>query len=272
MIGTPIIFGAFAAQAMVAGFAPPVDKPMRVVSEAVRIDNGVTRRFVNARRIVFRQAGSGYRAEIVIEAAEPVGSADDPAAMFRAGFARIAGRTVVIHLDRAGRVTAIDEQAALWTAVLDGIGAQAPAGTSDLDRKRAARVRAIRGALAQMPADRQQLMLASLVAPLIAADIATAGESPPRAVRLPATSPYGTAQLDGIRAVQMTRGQLEVAVTAHGMVAIPGPDGASGSMSLETVRRVDPMTGLVTDSVETVRTLAPDGSVAAERVTTTRLE
>ncbi len=266
-----IIALAIAAQA-VAGFAPPLDKPMRAVTEAVRTDNGITRRFVSARRIVFRPEGSGYRADVTIESAEPVDTADDPAAMFRAGFARIAGRAVVMHLDREGRVVAIDDQAALWAAVLDGIGALAPTGTSDLDRKRAGRVRAIRAALAQVPADRQNATLASLVAPLIAADIAVAGESPPRPVRLPATSPYGAAQLDGIRAVQMTGDQLEVSVTADGAVAIAGPDGASGSVSLETVRRVDPMTGLVTHSVETVRTLAPDGSIAAERVTTTRLK
>ena len=263
-----------AAQASTASFAPPLDRPLRAVTEAARTDGGITRRFTNARRVVFRREGKDYRAEVTIEAGAPVAEGDDdPVAMFRAGFARIAGRTVVLHLDAAGRVTAIDDQAAVWKAFLDGIAALAPAGTGDLDRKRAGRIRAILTALAPMPPERQRATLASLVEPLIAADIAAAGERPPQPVRLPTASPYGVTQLDGIRSVRRVKERLEVTVTAEGAVATPGPEGiAQGRMSLETLRRIDPETGLVVESRETVRTRLADGSTASERTTVTRLD
>lgn len=263
-----------AAQAGSAAFAPPLDRPLRAVTEAVRTDAGITRRFINKRRIVFRREGQGYRADVTIESGAPaMASDDDPAAMFRAGFARIAGRTVVLRLDPAGRVTAIDDQAGMWRAFLDGIAALAPAGSDELSRKRAGRIRAIHAALAPMPPERQRATLASLVEPLIAADIAAAGETPPRAVRVPAASPFGTVQLDGVRAVRRVAGMLEVSVTADGAVSLAGPDGpVQGRMSLETLRRIDPRTGLVTEHRDSVRTRMPDGSVAAERATTTRVE
>lgn len=263
-----------AAQASATGFAPPLDRPLRVATEASRTDAGITRRFTNNRRVVFRRTAQGFRAEVTIESGTPVmASDDDPAAMFRAGFARIAGRSIVLHLDRAGRVTAIDDQAGMWKSFLDGIAALAPPGTDDLSRKRAGRIRAIHAALAPMPPERQRATLASLIEPLIAADVAVAGEAPPRAVQVPAASPFGTVQLDGLRAVRRVTGTLEVTVTADGPVSMRGVDGAAqGRISLEMLRRIDPRTGLVIESRETVRTRTPDGSLTAERSSTTRVE
>lgn len=254
-------------------FTPPLDVPVRAVTEASRTDSGITRRFTNARRIIFHRAVDGYRAEVTIEAGETEGTDDDPAAMFRAGFARIAGRTVVLHLNGEGRVVAVEDQAAIWKSFLDGIAALAPSGTSDLERKRAGRIRAIVAMLAPLPPDRQRATLASLVEPLIAADIAAQGESPPRTVRVPASSAFGTAQLDGIRSVKRAGALLEVTVTADDALMIQGPDGpVQGQIALETVRRIDPATGLVRHSRERVSTRLPDGSSASERTTTTRLE
>lgn len=263
-----------AAQTGAVTFAPPLDRPLRTVTEATRTDAGVTRRFTSARRIVFRRAATGYRAEVTIESGEPAAAGDDdPTAMFRAGFARIAGRTVVLHLDAAGRVTAIDDQAVVWKSFLDGIAALAPAGTGDLDRKRAGRIRAILAALAPMPPERQRATLATLVEPLIAADIAAAGQSPPRPVKVPAGSAFGGAQLDGLRTVRKVAGTLEVVVTADGIITMAGPDGPlQGRISLETLRRVAPQSGLVVESLETRRTHTGDGSSVSERTSATRLE
>lgn len=259
------------AQASAAGFAPPLDRPFRAVTEATRTDAGITRRFTHARRIVFRRSGTAFRAELTIESGEPATTPDDdPTAMFRAGFTRIAGRTVVLHLDSAGRVTAVDDQAAVWKAFLDGIAALAPAGTSDLDRKRAGRVRAILTVLASMPPERQRATLASMVEPLIAADIAQAGESPPRAVRVPAGSSFGTAQIDGIRAVRRSGRQLVASVSAAGDVMMRGPDGQiAGHVAIETERQVDPASGLVSETRDTVRIEMP-GASPASRLTVTR--
>ena len=261
------------AQATATAFAPPVDMPVRVVTEASRTDSGVTRRFTNARRIVFRRVPQGYRAEVTIEAGEPESADDDPAEMFRAGFARIAGRTVVLHLDPQGRIVEVEDQAAIWKSFLDGIAALAPTGATGLDRRRAGRVRAIVAAFAPLPPDRQRATLASLVEPLIAADVAAEGISPPRVVRVPASSAFGAAKLDGLRTVRSTGAHLEVVVTAEGPIAVQAPDGpVEGRIALETVRHVDPATGLVRQIREHVRTSLADGSVASERTTETRLE
>lgn len=261
-----------AVQASAPVFAPPLDHPLRAVTETARTDAGVTRRFINTRRVVFRRSGAGYRAEVTIEAGAPATeSDDDPAAMFRAGFARIAGRGVVLHLDPAGRVTAIEDQAAVWKAFLDGIAALAPAGSGDLDRKRAGRIRAILTVLAPMPPDRQRATLASLVEPLIAADIAVGGESPPRAVRVPAGSAFGTAQLDGVRAVRRDGGHLVVSVSAMGEVTMRGPEGpVTGRIALETTRQVDTASGLILESRDSVRTELA-GAPPATRLTVTTL-
>lgn len=268
------MIAAILLAAQATTFAPPLDQPLRAMTEASRTDAGVTRRFTNARRIVFQREGKGYRAEVTIESGAPVATGDDdPAAMFRAGFTRIAGRSIVLHLDPAGRVTRVDDQAAVWAAVLDGIAGLAPTGTGDVERKRAGRIRAILAALTPMPFDRQRATLASLIEPLVAADIAAAGERAPQPVRLPTASPYGVTQLDGIRSVRRMKDKLDVAVTAEGAVAMPGPEGtAQGQMSLEAFRRIDPQTGLVIESRETVRTRLPDGSTVSERTTITRLE
>lgn len=254
-------------------FAPPLDAPMRAVTRTARTDSGVTRRFVNKRRIVFRRTPEGFRAEVTIETGEPEGADDGPAAMFRAGFARIAGRTVALHLDGRGRVTAVEDQAAVWRAFLDGIAALAPSGSGDLDRKRAGRIRAILAALEPMPPERQRATLASLIEPLIAPDIAAEGERPPHRVHVPAASAFGAARLEGIRAVKRSGTLLEASVAAQGSVSVRTSEGpVQGWMSLETTRRVDPGSGLVMESREAVRTVASDGSAVSERVTVTRLE
>ncbi len=263
-----------AAQASSAGFAPPLDRPLLALTEAARTDAGITRRFTNARRVVFRRAGTGFRAEVTIESGTPAATDhDDPAAMFRAGFARIAGRTVVLQLDPAGRVTAIDDQATVWKAFLDGIAALAPTGTGDLDRKRAGQIRAILAALAPMPPERQRATLASLVEPLIAADIATAGEVQPHTVRVPAGSAFGAAQLDGIRAVRRAGSRLIASVSATGEVTMRGPGGpVTGRVGLESARTVDPVSGLVLEARDSVRTeLAGAQPATRLSVTTLRL-
>lgn len=270
------LIAALLLAAQTATFAPPLDQPLRAVTETSRTDGGVTRRFANGRRIVFHRSATGYRAEVTIEPGPPAapGTAPgevDPVAMFRAGFARIAGRTVVLHLDPAGRVSAIDGQEAIWKAFLDGIAALAPPGTDDLDRKRAGQIRAILAALTPMPPERQRMTLATLVEPLIAADIAAAGESPPRPVRVPAGSAFGGAQLDGIRAVRRARGHLIVSISASGEVTQRTPAGqATGRITLESARRIDPVTGLVLENSDTVRTEIA-GAPPATRVTVTTI-
>lgn len=254
-------------------FAPPLDRTLTMTTETVRIDGPTTRSFVARRTVRFTPAPNGYRVAVTLEDAAADEEESDPAGLLRGGFARLAGRTVVLHLDRAGIVTAIDDAEATWRAVIEGMAALAPTGSDPDTQRRAARVRAIVAALAAQPEAARRKMLGSLVTPLIAPELAAeAAPAPPRAVRVPATSIYGRAELDGLRTVRIGRDGIEISVSATGQVGIATPEGAaSATIALETMRRVDPATGLVRESREHVETLAPDGSLQSERRTVMRI-
>ncbi|WP_066656287.1 MULTISPECIES: hypothetical protein [unclassified Sphingomonas] len=255
-------------------FAPPLNRTLTMTTETVRSEGPTTRRFVARRTIRFSAAPDGYRVAITLDAAASGEVESDPAGLMRAGFARLAGRTVVLQLDRTGAVTAVEDLATIWRAVIDGMGAMAPTGTDPATQQRAARVRAIVAALAAQPEAAQRRMIASLVTPLIAPELVAqaATPAPPRAVRVPATSMYGQTELDGLRAIRVRPDGIEISVSATGSVAVTTAEGkASATITLETLRRIDPHTGLVVESREQVETLAPDGSLQSERMTVTKL-
>ncbi len=266
MITVALLLAAQAAPV----FAPPLDHSLTMTTETVRTEGATSRRFVARRSVRFTAAADGYRAAVTLEDAGAGEVESDPAGLLRAGFARLAGRTVVLHLDRAGSVTGIDDADTTWRAVVDGMAALAPTGNDPATRERAARVRAIVAALAAQPEAARHKMLASLVTPLIAPELVAeaATPAPPRAVRVPAMSIYGKAELDGLRAVRTRPEGIEISVSATGPVAVGT---ASATITLETLRRIDPATGLVIESREQVETLAPDGSLQSERLTVTRL-
>ncbi len=270
MIAIALLVAAQAAPV----FAPPLDRTIIMTTETVRTDGTTTRRFVARRTLRFAAVPEGYRVAVTLAEAGAGEEESDPAGLLRAGFAGLAGRTVTLHLDRTGNVTAIEDADTIWRAVVDGMAALAPKGSDPATQQRAARVRAIVAALAAQPEAARRKMLASLVTPLIAPDVAAeaATPAPPRAVRIPAASVYGKAELDGLRVVRTRPGGIEISVSATGPVAVPSPEGtASATITLETLRRIDPATGLVMESRERVETLAPDGSLQSERLTLTHL-
>lgn len=270
MIAALVLIAAQAAPV----FAPPLDRPVIVTTETLRTDGPTTRRFVARRTLQFSATPDGYRVAVRLEATAAGGEDSDPAGLLQSGFARLAGRTVVLHLDRSGKVSGIEDANAVWRAVVDGIAALAPKGADPAARARAARVAAIAKAFAAQPEAAQRAALASLVAPLIAPELTVeaATPAPPRAVRVTASSIYGKAELDGLRSIRSRADGIEVSVSATGRVAIAAPEGqASATIALETLRRIDPASGLVLESREHVETLAPDGSLQSERLTVTRI-
>ncbi|MCR5870095.1 MULTISPECIES: hypothetical protein [unclassified Sphingomonas] len=255
-------------------FAPPLDRALTMTTETVRTEGPTSRSFVARRTLRFTAAPDGYRVAVTLEDAGAGEEESDPAGLLRSGFTRLAGRTVVLHLDRTGTVTGVDDAEATWRAVVEGMAALAPDGNDPDTQRRAARVRAIVAALQAQPEAARRKMLASLVAPLIAPELVVeaATPAPPRAVRVPATSVYGRAELDGLRSVRSRPDGVEISVSATGPIAVAGPDGqASATITLETLRRVNPETGLVVESRELVETLGPDGNLRSERLTVTRL-
>ncbi|MBX3594629.1 hypothetical protein [Sphingomonas sp.] len=259
-------------QAVAAAFAPPLDTRITVRSEMRRTDNGVSRRFAASRTVVFTRREDGFRATVTLEAAEAEEPGDDPTAMFRAAFSRLAGRRVVFDLDRDGAVIAIADAAALWAALLDGIRSLAPTGGSATERGRAARIAAVVAALNALPDASRRSIIASLLTPLIATDVARGGAQSPQPVRVPAASAFGATQIDGVRSVRLAADTLEVRTAAEGPVRLRGPDGiVDGRIAVEMRRIVERGSGLVVRSEETVRTRTGTEGAAQERVTTTRL-
>jgi hypothetical protein len=255
-------------------FAPPLDRPLTVTTETVRTDGANTRSFIARRSVRFMPAPGGYRVAVTLDATAPGEEGSDPAGLLHAGFARLAGRTVMLQLDRTGAVTGIDDLPVIWRAVTDGMRALAPTGSDPATQQRAARVRAIVAQLSAQPEAAQRRMIGSLITPLIAPELIAeaANPAPPRAVRVPATSVYGRAELDGLRSVRSRPDGIEVAVSATGPVAVSTLEGkANATITLETLRRIDPRTALVLESRERVETMAPDGSLQSERLTVTRL-
>ncbi len=256
-------------------FAPPLDRPLTLTTETVRTEGTQTRRFSARRTVRFMTAPDGYRVAVTLDTTAPDDEVSDPSGLLHVGFARLAGRTVVIQLDRTGNVVGIDDLSGTWRAVIDGMSALAPSGTDPATRQRATRVRGIVATLAAQPEAAQRRMIGSLVTPLIAPGLVTEGTSPgpPRMVQVPATSIYGRAELEGLRSVRSRPDGIEISVSATGPVVVATPEGqASATITLETLRRIDPRTGLVIESREQVETLAPDGSLQSERLTVTRLQ
>ncbi|MDF7774905.1 hypothetical protein P1X14_06590 [Sphingomonas sp. AOB5] len=246
-----MFLAAIVALAQAAIFAPPLDVPIRVVTE--RIEPEGTYR---AERLVrFHRDGAGYRAKVRVIAASAETS-DQRSAMFDAGFSGIIGRTIEFRLDPTGNVVEVIDLAAHWKAFSDGI-ARLTANRNPTATAAAERIRTL-------PEAQQQAIFASLVTALISGD---GGETPDttRTLRLPAASPFGgSAMLDGTRRFERSGEILRSTTLAQGDVA--GRDGATARVSVETVRDTDPRTGLIASARETTRTRL--GEQTRERVST----
>ncbi|NML05917.1 hypothetical protein [Sphingomonas sp. G-3-2-10] len=247
------------ALAQAAIFAPPLDVPIRVIATRTESD-GIYR----AERLVrFHRDGTGYRAEVRLIAATAETS-DFRKSMFDAGYARLAGRTIEFRLDAAGKVTAIADLAGHWNAFCNGLAALASKHTDNASAERKAAAGQIADRFRAMPEEQQRAILASLVTVMIGGDGNEAAGTT-RAIRLPATSPFGgSASLDGTRSFERNGGLVRSVTRAEGQIA--SPDGAPAYISVETLRDTDPHTGLITATRETTHTRR--GSDIRERSST----
>lgn len=228
------------------GFAPPLDTPFVYTTTETRRSGTRTLRFSARRRIVFRRDGDdGVIAELRFEHADH--SADGGiGAMFARAFEALGDRPLRFHLDHDGAVTAIDDRDAVWDrlcAAIDGMGDTAA-------RRKSAQ--AIAAALGGLPVARREAMLASMIEPLIADDLAamTPGDT---TASIPARTPTAPgATIPGRRHVaRRADGTLSISVDADGDVLPPKSGGASVHVAISRRQQVDPVTGLVTSSRET---------------------
>ncbi|MDG2534269.1 hypothetical protein P6144_11460 [Sphingomonas sp. HITSZ_GF] len=231
-----MLLAAIVLQASAVSFAPPLDMPLRVVSE--RRDG--TRAFRLERELRFAREGTGYRAEVILRTATGE-TPDGSGALYEAGYAALIGTPILFHLDAAGALAAIDDMPALWeryctrvAEVAAGRRVLAPADRAKLAARIAAPLRAL-------PAEKQRAMLASLVSAVIVEEPLAPGSAP---VHLPASSAYGSAApLDGMRIVVPIAGGLLRSSTSA----------SSDTVTLEQVSELDPRTGLIARSSKTVR-------------------
>jgi hypothetical protein len=249
-------------------FTPPLATPLLITTEHRSSMDGAERRYALRRLVRFQRSDAGYRAEVRVlapstEAAGAVGG------MIEAGFATLAGRTLVFHLDAKGQVRQIEDMDALWERLCEGIGNIVAAKPSLEAAARTALTQRISGPLRALPDERRLAMLSTLVTAIIA-------EEPPApagtvaAVRLPGASPLGQKLvLDGMRTTTAAAaGEIETVIRASS-----GTPGEGGRVELERTRRSDPRTGLLTFSSDQTRTTlgAVQGGRESVRNTIVRL-
>jgi hypothetical protein len=262
------------AVVLIAPVQAPVARPaFRPIEGAIyrcdtretRTDDNVPQRFHASRRIVFRREGSGYLAETTIDAADQSGPQRGSA--FLAGNRAFLGRVVRVHLDSIGTVTSVDDADAL----IERLAASIEASARDVAGP--ARAAAMAAPLRAFDAGQRRAMLASAVADLIRpADLARVDGT--RTVSLPARMPLPAGQgLPGTESVRRDGGIVTIASHGAGPIAVGGPavpGAATGTITLDTLRRVDASTALVIESRSTRLITTADGkrNSRAETVTT----
>lgn len=230
-----MLLAAIVLQASAASFSPPLDHALRVVTE--RQEDA--RIYRMERRIRFTGEGEGYRAQVVLANADSE-TGDSSGPLFEAGYAALAGATLVLHLDQTGAVTAIDGMPDLWERLCRRVAEVAATRRPLAPGDRSKFADRIAAPLRAMPAERQRAMLASLVLAVIPDEPLRPGTG---AVRLPGSSAYGSATpLEGVRVVvALPDGTLRSTTSA-----------SAEGVALERVTEVDPRTGLITRNRKTL--------------------
>jgi hypothetical protein len=231
-----MLLAAIVLQASAASLSPPLDHGLRVVTE--RQDDA--RLYRMERRLRFAREGEGYRVDVRLAEAEGETS-DSSGALFEAGYAALAGASLTFHLDKAGRVIAIDDLPTLWERFCARIAQVAAARRPLSPAERPRFAERIAAPLRALPADRQRAMLASLVLAIIPDEPLTPGTEP---VHLPGSSAYAsTTPLQGTRTViALPDGLIRSSTIASGE-----------SVTLERITEVDTRTGLITRNSKTLR-------------------
>lgn len=254
-------------------FAPPLGAPLRVVTE--RIETGATeRRFHMERLVRFAREETGYRAEVVILAVDS-DTREASGALYESGFGALAGRTLVFHLDRAGRVMEINGLADIWTRLCRAVADIAAARRNLPVPGRTALVQRLETPLLAMPADRQRELIGSLVAALVAEEASEPMGARP--VRIPGASAFGGAiMMEGTRTLTRAGAGVTSSVT---LASVDTPVAAEGSaparagrVQIEMRREFGASTGILTHSTDITATRIGDGAESREtrRVTTLR--
>lgn len=256
--------------AAAARFDPPLDRPLRLVTSEVRKTQTGTEEFAIERDLVFAREGGGYRATMT---ARPLRTAASTAGkMFTAAVAPFVGEPIVIHLDAAGAITAIDGEEQLWDrlcAALEGMAT----GKGATGQRRDNNARALASPLRRFPPDRRRATLGSAVTAIIAGPLADRlpGERPTTiAGRTFAGAPVTLAARE---TVTRSGDTIDIVTRAEGDQ--PQADGGREPVHsvVERRERVDAVRGLVLETRYRLMLSIgqPPQGAASDNVTTTRL-
>jgi len=224
---------AAAATQAPALLAPVLDRPYRLVFEDERNGPDGIQHFRIERTVVFKSEPEGFRADVTLVDVRTDASGEIGRRFLMATGA-LRNRTVTFHLSPDGSVRAIDDEAAVWSAIVAGVAAIAPqAGGENTPGRHPD------GPLATLPPDAVRATLASILSPMLAGS--DAGLSPgTRAVTLPrSTLAPGGASLPATEVATLTpEGPLSLRVQAQ-------DNGPAVRHSIDRLRVVDRAHGLV---------------------------
>ena len=254
-------------------FAPPTDAPLRVVTE--RTETSAEARHYRLERLVrFAREDGGYRAEVAV-----LGSTSEAPQslvnLVERGFAALAGRKIVLHLDGKGGIVAVDDMPALWERVCKAVTDAAATRPGLAPGEAAALAVKLSAALRALPPERQRSLLATLVTALVSTEpLDPIGSALP--VKLPGVSPFGApVTLEGTRRTSPAdSGRLRTTITASATMTLTDDKGGtptSGTVSLERIRTFDPHTGLIESGLDTTRNVTGSGAAARSTLLLTRL-
>lgn len=230
---------ALAALALAAGevptavLRPVLDRPYRLTVSEERGIEGRVFRFSAERRLVFHREGGGFLAEVtLLRVSQDIGGA--AGRRFETALGVLRDRTERFHLGVDGTLVAIDDEAALTTAMIQALHL---AGTQS------------GGMAIDLPPEAAREEIASAVMPVIAG--ADAGRGPAvHAVHVPPIRPgTSVAPLTGTETIALGADAL-LHITVH--ASAMGDDRA---VSLDRERRIDRASGLVVieDETQTIR-------------------
>lgn len=233
MIALTILQAAVAATPV---FAPPLDRPIRVLIAETRDYGGEATRYATERVVVFRHRDDGYRAEVETLPTHGDAGANGNASA-EAGLNALVGQRVLIDLDASGNPVSVADDETLWARIVDGIGQDIGRQKHTADQAKSAA--AILGQLRAFPPDRRAAMIGGIVSPLIGLEIVTAGVRDAYPVTTTLRSP------DGVT-IELAGTERRYRAADGAIVLERNLSGASGErrVTVALTRRADPATGV----------------------------
>ncbi|MGC6401542.1 hypothetical protein ACNI3Q_13295 [Sphingomonas sp. FW199] len=253
-----LVIAQAAAPAAAHRFSPPLDSDWRYRIDETREQDGRTDRYRLERTVRFKRAERGFTAVLTVTAVDG-GIASGPGAMFEAGMSGFVGVPIQMHLDPAGRVTAVDDLDRHFDRWTDGIVAIGLRGVNA--DKRAPIAKALADRFAAMPTPARLDMFASMLGAIIPTPDLPAAP----VAETPIDQKSAAADLSGTRRAFRSADDwlvIDDRLTGQGR----SPQGAF-DLSVEHRRTIDPATGLIRSAVRVRRTASGD----AAQVTTTRI-